>query len=153
MNAVSGQNGHSDVYMSDLATQFIPDGVMPTFLVTVYNTPRVQRELLPHYTLRAEIHPNARDPKKCWVVIEKFGYWDEAEPNPEKKFKNAVNTLNATDPAHCLTIEESHEVIKKQASFRASQGFKYLFTLDPFGVPWFKRYEVQSDGSWREMLD
>ena len=138
--------------MCDLVRQFIPDEVMPTLLVTVYNAPHVQRELLPHYTLHAEVHPNATDPKKCWVVIEKVDYWDEAGPNREKKSKNAVNTLNAADPAHCLTIEESQEVIKKQVSFRASQGFKYLFTLDPFGVPWFKRYEVQSDGSWREMF-
>lgn len=91
------------------------------------------------------------DPKKCWVVMEKFGYWDEAESDQEKKFKNEVRTLSATNPADCLTIEEAHEFINKQVLFRASQGFKYLFTLDPFGAPWYKRYEVLPDGSWREM--
>jgi len=85
--------------------------------------------------------------------MEKFGYWDEAEPDPKKQFKNEVNTLSTTDPNHCLTIGESHEFIKKQVLLRASQGFKCLFTLDPFGAPWFKRYEVLSDGSWREVLD
>jgi len=126
---------------------------MPTLLVTVYNTPHPHRGLSPLYTLHAEIHPDATNPKKCWVVMEKFGYWDEAEPDPKKKFKNEVNTLSTTDPNHCLTIEESHEFIKKQVLLRASQGYKYLFTLDPFGAPWFKRYEVLSDGSWREVLD
>lgn len=124
---------------------------MPTILVTVYDTPHPHRGLSPLYTLHAEIHPAAMDPKKCWVVMEKFGYWDEAESDQEKKFKNEVRTLSATNPADCLTIEEAHEFINKQVLFRASQGFKYLFTLDPFGAPWYKRYEVLSDGSWREM--
>jgi hypothetical protein len=125
---------------------------MPTLLVTVYNTPHPHRGLSPLYTLHAEIYPDATDPKKCWVVMEKFGYWDAAEPDPKIRFKNAVNTLSPTDPVRCLTIEEAHEFIKKQVLLRASQGFKYLFTLDPFGAPWYKRYEVLPDGSWREML-
>ena len=83
--------------------------------------------------------------------MEKFAFWDEAEPDPTKRLKHDVNALSPTDPNRCLTVEECHEFIKKQVLFRASQGFKYLFTLDPFGVPWFKRYEVLSDGSWREM--
>ena len=124
---------------------------MPTFLVTVYNTPLPHRELSPLYTLHAEIHPSATDPKKCWVVMEKFGYRDEAEPDPKNKFKYDVKTLSSTNPADCLTIEEAHELIKKQVLFRASHGFKYVFTLDPFGATWFKRYTVLSDGSWREM--
>src|SRR3974377_2397607 len=129
MNAVRGQKRRSGGNMSDRVTHVFSDEVLPTLLVTVYNTPHVQRELLPHYTLHAEIHPNARDPKKCWVVIEKVDYWDEAGPNRENKSKNAVNTLNAPGTAHCLTIEESQEVIKKQVVIRANQGFKYLFTL------------------------
>jgi hypothetical protein len=126
---------------------------MPTLLVTVYNTPHPRRELSPLYTLHAEIHPHATDTTNCWVVMEKFCYSDEAERDPKKKFKNVVNTLSPTDPLHCLSIEESHECIRKQVLFRASQGFKYLFALDPFGVPWYKRYEVLSDGSWREIPD
>ena len=125
---------------------------MPTFLATVYNTPHRRRELSPLYTLHVEIHPGAKDPKKCWVVRERFGYWDETQPDPKKKFKNTLNTLSPTDPVRCLTIEEAHEFIKRQVLLRASQGFKYLFTLDPFGAPWYKRYEVLPDGSWREML-
>lgn len=124
---------------------------MPTLLVTVYNTPHPHQGLSPLYTLHAEIHPDATDLTKCWIVMEKFCYWDESEPDPKKRFKDVVNTLGPTDAPRCLTLEESHEVIKRQVLFRASQGFKYLFTLDPFGVPWFKRFEVQSDGSWREM--
>ena len=126
---------------------------MPTLLVTVYNTPYPRQGLSPLYTLHAEIHPRATDAKKCWVVMEKFCYSDDAEPDLKKRFKNDVNTLSPTDPVDCLTIEESHEFIKKQVSLRASQGFKYLFTLDPFGVPWYKRYEVLSDGAWQEMPD
>ena len=98
----------------------------------------------------SEIHPDATDAEKCWVAIEKLG-WDEADP--KKKFKNGVKTLSPTDPVHCLTVEEFHEFIKKQVLFPASQGFKYLFTLDPFEASWHKRHEVLSDGSWREMLD
>ena len=124
---------------------------MPTLLATVYDTPNPRRGLSPLYTLHAEIHPQATDPQKCWVVMEKFGYWDETEPDPQKKFRNVESTLSSTDPACCLTIEESHEYIKKRVAFRASQGFKYLFILDPFGAPWFRRYEVQSDGSWQEL--
>jgi hypothetical protein len=125
---------------------------MPTLLLTLYNTPNPHRGVSPLYTLHAEIHSQAADPQKCWVVMEEFGYWDETEPDPQKKFKNVESTLSSTDPICCLTLDESHEYIKKQVAFRASRGFKYLFTLDPFGAPWFKHYEVQSDGSWREML-
>jgi hypothetical protein len=124
---------------------------MPTILVTVYNTLHPHREQSPLYTLHAEIHPDAKDPKKCWVVMEKFRYWDEREPDPKKQFKNDVKTLSPTNPADCLTIEEAHEFIKKQVLFHASHGFKYLFSLDPFEATGFKRYEVLSDGSWREM--
>lgn len=126
---------------------------MPTLLVTVYNTPHPYRDLSPLYTLHAEIHPGATDSKKCWVVVEKFCYSDEAEPDPKKRFKNDVNAIGPTDPIHCLTIDESHEFIKMQVLLRASQGFKYLFTLDPFGVACYKRYEVLSDGSWCAILD
>jgi hypothetical protein len=124
---------------------------MPTLLVTVYDTPNPLRGLSPLYTLHVEIHPQATDLQKCWVVMEKFGYWDETEPDPQKKFRNVESTLSSTDPACCLTIEESREYIKKRVAFRASQGFKYLFTLDPFGAPWCKRYEVQSHGSRQEI--
>ena len=86
-------------------------------------------------------------------MVEKFCFSDEAEPSPKKRFKNDVNTVSPTDPLHCLTIEESHEFIKKQVLFRASQGFKFLFTLNPFGASWYERYEVLSDGSWREMCE
>jgi hypothetical protein len=123
---------------------------MPTILVTVYNTPHPHRERSPFYTLHPEINPDAVDPKKCWIVVEKFGYWDEIEPDPEKKFKHVVSTLSSTDPTHSLSIEEAHDFITKQLAFRASQGFKFLFTLDPFGEPWFREYEVLSDGSWQK---
>ena len=126
---------------------------MTILLVTVHNTPHPHHELSPLYTLHAEIHPRAADSKKCWVVVEKFCYSDEAEPDPKKRFKDDVNTVGPTDPVHCLTIEESHEFIKKQVLFRASQGFKCLFTLNPFGASWYERYEVLSDGSWREMCE
>ena len=94
---------------------------MPTLLVTVYNTPHPHRELSPLYTLHAEIHADATDPKTYWFGREKFGYWEEAEPDPKKRFKRDVNTLSPTDPDHCLTIDEAHEFIKKQVLFRASR--------------------------------
>lgn len=84
-------------------------------------------------------------------MVEKFGYWDDAELDLEKKFKHAVSTLSCIDAAGCLSIEEAHDFIKKQLALRATQGFKYLFTLDPFGAPWLKEYEVLSDGSWQEI--
>lgn len=123
---------------------------MPTILVTVYDTPHPRRGHSRFYALHPEINPGAVDPKKCWMVVEKFGYWDETEPDLEKKFKHVVSTLSSTDPTHCLSIEEAHNFITKQLALRASQGFKFLFTLDPFGEPWFKEYEVLPDGSWQE---
>lgn len=123
---------------------------MPTILVSIYNTPQPHREA-PLYTLHAEIHPDAVNPNKCWLVVEKFGSWDETEPDPMKKFKCVVSTLSSTDPKDCLTIEEAHDFIRRQLALRASQGFKFLFTLDPFGASWLKEYEVLPDGSWQEL--
>jgi hypothetical protein len=116
---------------------------------TVYQTPNPAQDISECYTVWAEVLPEATDPKKQWVVKEKHGYWDER--GQPKKFKHEVVTLGPTDPVHWLSVEEAQKAIDKQVSSRANQGFKYLFVHDFYDAPWFRRYEILSDGTEQEM--
>jgi len=118
---------------------------------SVYNTPDPEKEISEVYTIYAEMLVEAKDPKKCWVVREKHGYWDENEQEPKKRFKNSVTTLSPIDPVHYLSIEDAHKVIDQQVLFRANRGFKYLFVWDPYEAPFYKRYEILASGSYQEM--
>ena len=62
--------------------------IMPTILVTVYDTPHPNRGLSPLYTLHVEIHPDAADAKKCWVVMEKFGRRQGSEARQHSEPRN-----------------------------------------------------------------
>jgi hypothetical protein len=84
------------------------------------------------------------------VLKEIHGYWDEAEPDPKKKFKNKATSLSPTEPRHCVTIHEAHKIIDAQVLHRAKSGFKYLLMLDMFGPP-HKRFEILPDGTYREI--
>ena len=85
------------------------------------------------------------------MVKERYGAWDQAEPDPQRKFKIKVFTLSPNDPVHCLTLDEAQRQVDQQVRFRAQNGFKYLFVRDFFDAPWYKRYEILPDGTEREL--
>ena len=124
---------------------------MPTIPKSVYKTPYPEDGVSEVYTIFADELPEATDPTKCWIVKETHGYWDEAEPDPKKKFKNKAVSLSPTEPRHCVTIEEAHKIIDAQVLLRSKSGFKYVLMLDMLGPP-HKRYEILSDGTYREIV-
>jgi hypothetical protein len=118
---------------------------------SVYKTPDPHANVSEVYTIYAQQMSNAHSLEKSWVVIERYGAWDEKEPDPKQKFKINVKTLSPTDPQHYLTIDEAHKQCDDQVLFRVRDGFKYLFIHDFFNPPWYKRFEVSSDGTRREI--
>jgi hypothetical protein len=124
---------------------------VPTIPKSVYKTPYPEDGVSEVYTIFAEELPGATDPKKRWIVKETHGYWDEAEPDPKRKFKNKAVSLSPTELRHCVTIEEAHKIIDAQVLLRSKSGYKYVLMLDMLG-PLHKRYEILSDGSYREIV-
>jgi hypothetical protein len=122
----------------------------PTVPMTLYERPDPEDEVSELYTIYADELPTATDGQKRWVVNELHGYWDEHEPDPKKRFKNAVTTLSPTDPKHCVTIEDAWKIMKQQVFHRSKSGFKYMRMLNMLGPP-HKLYEVMADGRYREM--
>jgi hypothetical protein len=64
---------------------------------TVYKTPNPEEQVSELYTVYAEELPESKDPQKRRVVKERYGAWDEAEPDPKRKLKIKVFTLSPTD--------------------------------------------------------
>lgn len=122
-----------------------------TVPVTVYKTPDPQQGISELYTIYAQVLPIAPNAERCWVIKEKHGYWDENARDPQQKFKHQVTTLSPEDPMHCLTIEEVHKQIDAQVLVRAKNGFEYMFTLNQFDPPWFTRFQVLPDGSYKKL--
>ena len=118
---------------------------------TVYKTPDPQVNVSELYSIFAVQMSNALSLQKSWVVNERYGAWDEAEPDPKKKFKINVKTLSPTEPQHYLTLDEAHTQCNEQVMVRVGHGFKYLFIHDFLDAPWFRRYEVLPDGKRREI--
>jgi hypothetical protein len=120
---------------------------MNTVPQTLYSTPDPHQEISELYVINAEELATATDPKRRWVIREKHGYWDEQY----KKFLLDVITLSPNDPKHCVTLEEAHIAVEKQVLVRVKSGFRFLFEWSPYGPPWFKRYEIMSDGTHKEL--
>jgi hypothetical protein len=80
---------------------------------------------------------------KCWVIHEEHGVWDEAT----KAFENRATTLLPNEPQHCLSLDDLHDEIKKQAMVRVRGGFKYQMEWYPYEPPFFRKYEIAPDGT------
>jgi hypothetical protein len=118
---------------------------------TVYKTPDPQGNISELYSISCQQMSNAVSLEKSWVVSERYGAWDEAEPDPKQKFKINVKTLSPTDPQHYPTLNEAQNQANEQVMLRVRNGFKYLFIHDFFDAPWYRRYEVFPDGKRREI--
>lgn len=118
---------------------------------TLYKTANPQFNVSELYLIFAQQMSNAQSLEKSWVVCERYGAWDEAEPDAKQKFKINVKTLSPTDPEHYLTLEEAYKQCGEQVVFRVRDGFKYLFVRDFHDAPWHRRYEVSLDGNRREI--
>jgi len=118
---------------------------------TIYRTPEPEENVSELYTIYCQQMPDVPNSGKCWIVKERYGAWDEAEPDPKKKFKFDATTLSPSDPWHYLTAEEAEQQADAQVLLRARNGFKYLFIRDFYDAPWYKRYEILPDSKLREM--
>jgi hypothetical protein len=114
--------------------------------LVLYKIPNPQRDVSELYLEYADESPNATDTEKRWIVKEKHGWFD----SELKKFQNQAFTLNP-DVEFCVDLDQAFRLINKQIQRRANEGFKYLLTLDPYGEPWYKKYEILSDGKRREL--
>jgi hypothetical protein len=124
------------------------DGPQRTPQKSIYKTLSPENEISEVYVVYAEELDAATDPTRRWVVKEKHGWFDDVP----KQFLMNVTTLSPTDPVHCVTLEEAHQLLDQQVLLRAGHGFKYLFQLDPYqAAPLYKRYEVLPDGSIQEI--
>jgi hypothetical protein len=94
---------------------------------TDYKTPDPQVNVSELYSVFCVQMSNALSLERSWVVNERYGAWDEAEPDPKKKFKINVKTLSPTESEHYLTLDEAHERANAQLMLRVRSGFKYLF--------------------------
>jgi len=112
----------------------------------LYNTPDPHAEPSELYVINGIVLETAPDPVRCWVVKEEHGYWDERD----KAFKNRAPTLHPNDPSFCVSLKEIHDEVKKQVMLRVAHGFKYQFEWDPFAPNFFRKYEIQPDGTRRE---
>jgi hypothetical protein len=116
----------------------------------LYNTPSpdqpsAQSEL---YLIQAVVLDTATDPVKRWVVQEEHGYWDDQQ----RAFKNHYTTFLPNDPTLCVSLDEVHEMVKKQVMVRVQSGFKYQMEWDPYRTtpPYFSKFEIQPDGTRKE---
>jgi hypothetical protein len=58
-----------------------------------------------------------------WFVREKHGWWDG---------KKAVNHTTTLSPEEGVSEIEARSWFEKQQKFRASEGFRYAFSIDYF---------------------
>ena len=112
----------------------------------LYNTPDPHSEPSELYVINGTILEAATDPIKCWVVKEEHGYWDEQD----KAFKNRAQTLYPNDPRFCVSLKEIHDEVKQQVMVRVRHGFKYQMEWDPFAPRYFRKFEIQLDGTRKE---
>jgi hypothetical protein len=90
---------------------------------TVYRTPNPERGISEAYEIAIEPVPGAPDPRRCWIVRELHGYYEEAT----KTYHEEVETLHPNEPQHFLALEEAMREADKQVLFRAKEGFHFLF--------------------------
>lgn len=112
----------------------------------LYNTPDPHSKPSELYVINGTILESATDPVRMWVVKEEHGYWDEQD----KAFKNRAQTLYPNDPSLCVSLKEIHDEVKKQVMVRVKHGFKYQLEWDPFAPAYFRKFEIQPDGSRKE---
>lgn len=109
----------------------------------LYNTPDPFNEPSELYVINGTVIETATDRIKRWVVKEEHGYWDEEE----KAFKNRAHTLFPNEPLLCVSLDDIHDEVKKQVMVRARHGFKYQLEWYPYEPPFFRKFEIQPDGS------
>ena len=112
----------------------------------VYNTSDPHSKPSELYLVHGTILPTATDPVKRWVVKEEHGYWDEQE----KAFKVRVTTLLPIEPQYCVSLEDIHAEVKKQVMVRMRSGFKYQMEWYPYEPPFFRKFEIQPDGTRKQ---
>ena len=109
----------------------------------LYNTPEPHLKPSELYVINGTVLENATDPVRKWVVKEEHGFWDEEK----KAFKNRATTLFPNEEHHCLTPEEVEVEIKKQMMVRVRDGFKYQLEWYPYEPPFYRKFEIQIDGT------
>jgi hypothetical protein len=114
----------------------------------LYNTPDPLSQPSEVYLIHGAVLDNAPGRDRNWVVKEEHGFWDEKE----KAFKNRATTLDPIEPQHCLSFEEVQVEIKNQMMVRVRNGFKYQFEWYPYEPPFYRKFEIQLDGTRKRYL-
>jgi hypothetical protein len=117
--------------------------IMKTTPQVLYNTPDPLANPSELYKVNAAVLDTAADPIRRWVVMEEHGYWDQAT----KQFLCRQPTLSPNDPKHCLSLEDAFNAVDAHVMARAKSGFKYLFEWYPYEPSFFRRFEIQKDGT------
>jgi hypothetical protein len=115
------------------------DNTVPQVL---YNTPDPHAQPSELYVINGTVLPTATDQVKCWVIKEEHGYWDEET----KKFIIRATTLHPSEQQYCFSMNDIHDEIKRQVLTRVEQGFKYQLEWYPYQPPFYRKYEIASDG-------
>lgn len=118
-----------------------------TVPIVLYNTPN-PAEAAPAelYMIQGVVLEAATDPVKRWVLKEEHGYWDEQK----KAYKIPSKTFLPNDPSLCVSLEEVYEQVEKQLMVRVGNGFRYQMEWDPYRSPFFRKFEIQPDGTKTE---
>jgi hypothetical protein len=90
---------------------------------TLYKTRTPQRFLSEYYEI-AVLPRRGSDPG--YMFIEHHGWWSEDDKEPKNNYVTIC-------PEEGLTYEAASQMYEIQRNHRASEGFVYSFSQDPFG--------------------
>lgn len=112
----------------------------------LYNTRDPHSQPSELYIINGTVLASATDPVRRWVLKEEHGYWNEQE----KAFLNRATTLFPDDPRLCVSLGDIHEAVEKQVMLRVRDGFKYQMEWYPYEPPFFRKFEIQPDGTKKQ---
>ena len=113
----------------------IPD---PPFPKTVYRTPNPEFGVSECYEVSIQSVPGAPDPQRCWIVREFHGYFEDAT----KTYYFQAETLHPSETRYFMAFDDVVKAANQQVRLRAKDGFRFLFTVNYNGAPWYSRFEV-----------
>jgi hypothetical protein len=56
------------------------------------------------------------------------------------------------EPQYGVSLEEIHDEVKKQVMVRVGTGYKYQLEWYPYEPPFYRKFEIQPDGTRKRYL-
>jgi hypothetical protein len=56
------------------------------------------------------------------------------------------------EPHLCVSLDDIHEEVEKQVMVRVRSGFKYQMEWYPYEPPFYRKFEIQPDGTGKRYL-